>query len=212
MKKKTGDLKGKKWQKLPEEKIVMKTMEALGRNGINAYFAESEEDAKKKIFEIIPENAEIMNMTSVTLDELGVSKEILESERYNAVRNKLISMNKETQSSEMQKLGAAPDYAIGSAHAVTQDGKIIIASATGSQLPAYAYGASKLIFVIGIQKIVKNLDEAMKRIYEYTFKLEDERAKKVYGIGSGVNKLLIINKEFQENRISLIFVNKLIGF
>ena len=76
MKKKTGDLKGKKWQKLPEEKIVMKTMEALGRNGINAYFAESEEDAKKKIFEIIPENAEIMNMTSVTLDELGVSKEI----------------------------------------------------------------------------------------------------------------------------------------
>ncbi len=122
-------------------------------------------------------------------------------------------MDKSKQGKEMQMLGAAPEYAVGSVHAVTEDGKVLIASATGSQLPAYVYGSKKVIWVVGTQKIVKNTDDGIKRIYEHTLPLESERAKKAYGVsGSFVAKLLLINKEFEKDRIHLIFVNESIGY
>src|SRR3989344_5471374 len=141
---------------------------------------------------ILPKNAEVMDMSSTTLEKIGIVKEI-QSNRYSSVRNKLNSMNRENQSKEMQRLGAVPEWAVGSAHAVTENGEVLVASATGSQLPAYAYGAGKVIWVIGAQKIVKNVEEGLRRLYEYALPLEDERARKVYGMGSGVNKILIVN-------------------
>src|SRR3989344_5373566 len=120
---------------------------------------------------ILPKNAEVMDMSSTTLEKIGIVKEI-QSNRYSSVRNKLNSMNRENQSKEMQRLGAIPEWAVGSAHAVTENGEVLIASASGSQLPAYAYGSSNVIFVVGAQKIVKNIDEGIKRIYEYCLDLE----------------------------------------
>jgi hypothetical protein len=115
---------------------------------------------------------------------------------------------------EMRRLGAAPEWTIGSVHAVTEDGNIVIASNTGSQLPAYAYGAGHVVWVVGAQKVVKNLDEAMKRIYEYVLPLESERANKAYSMthGSFVSKMLIVNREVQSNRISMIIVKENLGF
>ena len=113
----------------------------------------------------------------------------------------------------MKKTGAAPEYCIGSVHAVTQDGKVFIASNTGSQLPSYAYGSANVIWVVGTQKIVKDFDEANERIYKYTLPLESERARKAYGVpGSAVNKMLIVNKEVAPGRITIIFVNEKLGF
>lgn len=201
-----------KWDQLADSAAIERTMEALKQNGITAYFAQTGEDARKKALELIPKGAQVMTMTSVTCDAIGLSKEINESGNYLSVRNKLNSMDRSTQGAEMQKLGAAPDWAVGSVHAVTEQGSLLIASATGSQLPAYAYGASHVLWVVGAQKIVKNMDEAYKRLYEYTFPLENERAKKVYGMGSNVSKVLAINKEFAPNRLTLIFVNEVLGF
>ncbi len=114
----------------------------------------------------------------------------------------------------MQKLGAAPEYVIGSVHTVTEDGHVlIIASASGSQLPAYVYAAEHVIWVVGTQKIVKNIEEGMKRIYKYVLPLESARAHKAYGVpGSSVNKLLIVNKEPVPNRITIILVQQPLGF
>jgi len=151
-------------------------------------------------------------MSSVTLDTIGISKEIMESGRFDAVKKKLMIMDRKTQNSQMQKLGAAPDWAVGSVHAATENGEIIIASQSGSQLPAYSAGSSHVLWVVGTQKIVKNLDAGFRRIYEYVLPLESERAKKAYGKESAVNKLLIINKEAKPGRISLIFVNEVLGF
>ena len=200
------------WNTRAKKSVVDKTMAALKSNGINCYFARDEAEAIKKVFEIIPKGSEVMNMSSVTLDSLGISKIILESKKYNAVKNKLSSMDRKKQGKEMQMLGAAPDYSIGSVHAVTQDGKIAIASASGSQLPAYAFSSNHVIWVVGTQKIVKDIEEAYKRIYEHCFPLENERAKKVYGMGSVVGKILTINYEGSPNRLNLIFVNKILGF
>ena len=153
-----------------------------------------------------------MNNSSVTLDTIGIAKEIVDSGRYDAVRNKLNKMDRATHNSQMQKLGAGPDWAVGSAHAVTEDGKVMIASNTGSQLSAYAGGASNVIWVVGAQKIVKDFEEGLKRIYEYSLPLERERAKKAYGIDSNVSKILVINKEVKPGRLSMIIVKEKLGF
>ncbi|MDQ3076813.1 MAG: lactate utilization protein [bacterium] len=201
------------YKKIAEGDSVEKTIAALKNNGITAIMVENAADAKTKVLGMIPEGAEVMTMTSVTLDSLGISEEINTSPKYNSVKNKLASMDRATQSNDMQKIGAAPDYAIGSVHAVTEDGHIVIASNTGSQLPAHAYGSPHVIWVVGTQKIVKDFDTALKRIYAHTLPLESERAKKAYGVdGSFVSKLLVINKEVNPNRITLIFVPEVIGY
>lgn len=204
----------KDWSQLADKQSIDKAIEALKANGINAKFVETSEDAEKEVLSLIPEGAKVMNMTSVTLDTIGIAKEINESGKYSSVRNKLTSMNRETQGLEMQKLGVAPEWTIGSVHAVTEDGHVLTASNTGSQLPAYVSASPHVIWVLGAQKIVKNTDEGIKRIYEYVLPLEFERANKAYNIttGSAVNKLLIINKEVRPNRINMIIVNEVLGF
>lgn len=201
------------YTKIPSQAVIDKTINALKANGMQVYVAKNRDDAKRKVFEVLPKGAEVMSMTSVTLDELGISHEISESGKYNDVRNKLMKMDRKTESLEMQKLGAAHEWAIGSVHAITQDGKVMIASNSGSQLPAYSYGANNVIWVVGMQKIVKNMEKGLKRIYEHSLPLESERAKKAYGVpGSNVNKLLVINKENKENRIHIILIPDVIGY
>ncbi|MGD0577205.1 MAG: LUD domain-containing protein [Candidatus Staskawiczbacteria bacterium] len=202
----------KKFDQLATNESINKTKNALEKNGLEVLVVENGTEAKEKVLEMIPQGAEIMNMSSVTVDSIGLAKEILESGKYNAVKNKFKTMDPKKQGQEMKKMGAAPEWAIGSVHAVTEDGKVVVASATGSQLPAYAYGSSHVIWVVGSQKIVEDLDEGMKRIYEYVFPLENERAMKAYGMGSGVNKLFILNKEVSAGRITMIIVKEKLGF
>ncbi len=191
-----------------------KIINALRNNGIDAFFVENKKDAKSKVLEMIPEGSQVFTMTSVTLKEAGINEAIDESGKYDSVRKKFATMDPATGKFEMKKIGSAPEYAIGSVHAVTEDGKLLIASNTGSQLPAYAYGASKVIWVVGKQKIVKNVDEGIKRIYEYVLPLESVRLNKAYNINTGsfVSKLLIINREIEKGRASLILVNEKLGF
>lgn len=202
-----------KWTKIPELPVIEKTVKALKLNNIDTSVVKNKEEAKKKVLELIPQGSEVMTMTSETLNSLGILSEINDSGKYNSIRNMLNSLDRTTQSLEMQKLGAAPQYTIGSVHAVTEDGKVIIASNTGSQLAAYVYGSEHVIWVVGAQKIVKDIDEGIKRIYEHTLPLESERVKKAYGMPhSAINKLLIVNKEVKPNRVTMIIVEEVLGF
>lgn len=202
------------WDVLPSRETIDKTVSALHEHGINAVFVETGAEAREKVLALIPEGDEVMNMTSMTLSELGIDRLILESGRYVATKNRLGKMDKEKDNLEMQRLGAAPPWSIGSAHAVTEDGSVMWASNTGSQLPAHAYGALKVVLVVGAQKIVKDRDEGFKRLYEWCLPHERERALKAYGPGTTthVNKVLIINGEKVRDRITLILVNEVLGF
>lgn len=200
------------WAKPADSKSIKKTIAALKENGIEVVVVNTGEEAKQKVLELLPKGSEVMTVSSVTLQEIGVDSEINESGRFHSLRNKIYAMDYKTQRQEMSRLGAAPDFVVGSVHAVTEDGHVFIASASGSQLPAYAYGAGRVIWVVGIQKIVKDANEGTKRIYEYVLPLEDERARKAYGVGSGVYKLLILNQEKTVGRITLILVKEKLGF
>ncbi|MFA6924853.1 MAG: LUD domain-containing protein [Bacteroidales bacterium] len=200
-----------KFSTLASNDSIEKTVKALEKNGIQTFVYETEEEVKKKVYNLLPEKAEIMSMSSVTVDTLGISDEIMNSEKYKSVKKKLSLMDMKTQWNEMRKLGSVADYSIGSVHAVTENGEIIIASASGSQLAAYAYGTGKAIWVVGTQKIVKDFQEGIHRLYEYCLPLENERALKVYNAPSKVGKILTINSEIQ-GRLTLIFLKKNIGF
>ncbi|MDO8482317.1 MAG: LUD domain-containing protein [bacterium] len=199
------------WDTLATKQSVEKTIAALKANGIEAVFVEDGAEALKKALEMIPKGAEVMNMTSVTLDTIGLPKELNESGKFNSVRAKL--MDKNVPSREKKMLGAAPEWVVGSVHAVTENGEVLVASNSGSQLPAYAYGSDKVIWIVGTQKIVKNLDDGKKRIYDYVLPLESERAKAAYGVdGSFVSKLLVFNREASAGRITVILVGEVLGF
>jgi L-lactate utilization protein LutC len=201
------------WNTLADQISLDITIASLKKANITSVVVSNGAEAQKKVTELLPSGAEVMTMTSVTLETTGISKEINQSGKYNAVMPKLYSMNRETDSVAMQKLGAAPEWVIGSIHAVSEDGHVVIASNSGSQLPAYAYGSGHVIWVVGTQKIVKDLDSAMKRVYEHVLPLESERAHKAYGVpASNVSKLLVINNEVTPGRITIIFVKELLGF
>jgi hypothetical protein len=187
------------------------TVKALEANGIHTLIAGDPEEACRLFFSLIPDGAQIYQSASVTLDELGITAEIENSGRYNAIRPKLRAMDRETQGNEIRRLGASPDFMVGSVHAVTQDGHVMAASASGSQLGPYISGAGKVILVVGSQKIVKNLEDGFRRIEEYTFLLEDERMMKVRNMHSSLNKVIVINKE-RPGRITLIIVKEKIGY
>jgi L-lactate utilization protein LutC len=200
------------WNTIPSDKIIQETASALKANGITPYIVTTAKEAKEKLFSLIPKGASVMDMSSVTLETISIVKELHQSGNYDPIKPKLFSMDRKTQELTMNQLGAAPEWTIGSVHAVTRDGKVLIASNTGSQLPAYAYGSPHVIWVVGAQKIVDNVDEGIKRIYEYVLPLENERAQKAYGMKSNVSKLLIINKEINPTRLTLILVKEVLGF
>lgn len=204
------------WNTLANEESIKKTVDALKNNGITAHVVDSAEEAKEKVLKLLPKKAEVMQMTSVTLDTIGITQPINESGDYDSVRNELNKLDRSKQHLEMQRIGAAPEWTLGSVHAVTEDGKVVIASNSGSQLPAYAYGSSHVIWVVGTQKIVNNLEDAMTRIYDYVLPLETKRARKAYNLPdtfhSNVSKLLIVNKEVNPERLTIIFVKEKLGF
>ncbi|HEX8916881.1 MAG TPA: LUD domain-containing protein [Chloroflexota bacterium] len=208
----------REYSRLASDDQIERTAAALEANGMRAIVVESGDEARHQVFSLLPAGAQVMTMTSRTLETIGVAEEINEPSdvdelwRYDAVRPKLMQMDMQTQWPEMRRMGASPDYAVGSAHAVTEHGEVFIASASGSQLAAYVYGAGVVIWVVGAQKIVRDRDAAFKRIYEYSFPREDERAREAYGIGSGVNKVLVVNREFVPDRITVILVKQELGF
>ena len=138
---------------------------------MEAFIAENGDAAKGKLLELIPESAEVFTATSLTLDALGVEEEI--AKRFNSVHIQLSNMDQKTRRREMMKMSATPQVMFGSAHAITEGGMVVIASNTVSQLAGYVVGAAQVIRVVSTKKIVPDLMEAIKRIYEYIYPLKD---------------------------------------
>ena len=194
-----------------DEKIE-RTSKALEANGIQTLIAETGADAKRLFLELIPEGSEVFLSSSVTLEQLGIVADVDQSGKFDAVRPRMYAMNRETQGREIRKLIAAPDFAAGSVHAVTEDGHVLIASATGSQLGPYASGAGRVIWVVGAQKIVKDLNDGMRRLNEHVVPLEEEHMQKLYKVGTAVNEMLIVNRATRPGRITMILVKEELGF
>jgi LUD domain len=202
----------KEFANLAADEQIQRAAGALEANSIHTLVAENGEEAKRLFFELLPDGAEIFLGASVTLEQLGIKAEIDKSGRFDALRPRMMAMNRETQAKEIRKLGASPDFAAGSVQAITEDGHVLIASNTGSQLGPYAYGAGKVIWVAGSQKIVKDINEGLRRIEEYCYPLEEEHMQQLYKIGTHLSKLMIVNRELRPGRVTMIIVKEKLGF
>ena len=185
---------------------------ALAAKGIEASVVATGAEARSRVLALLPDGAEVFNNTSQTLEVTGIAEAIESSGRYRAVRLRLYQMDREMQKDEMRRLGASPDHVVGSANAVTEQGSLLIASASGSQLGPLASGAAHVILVVGGQKVVPDLETGLRRIQEHCYPLENERALRAYGVPSGVNNILVINRVLVRGRITVILVRESLGF
>ena len=197
--------------RLASEARIERTAMALEASGIHTLIAQNADEARRMFFELVPQGAEIFLGASVTLEKLGIQAEIDKSGHYNALRPKMFAMDRATQGKEIRKMGASPDIAAGSVQAITEDGQLLFASKTGSQLGPYASGAGKVIWVAGAQKIVKDVNEGLRRIEEYSYPMEQEHVHILYNMDTSINKVLIINREFRPERATLIIVKEKLG-
>jgi hypothetical protein len=198
--------------RLAPDAMVAATLAALAGRGIEAAMVDSGEAAARRVLDLLPDGAEVFTSTSTTLDTLGLTAAIEKSPRLRPLRPRLMQLDRQSQAAEIRRLRSAPGHIVGSVHAITADGQLLIASASGSQLGAYAWGAGAVVLVAGTQKLVADLDEGMRRIEEYCLPLEDRRSRQVYGEPSAIRKVLIINREDRPGRIRLILVRQNLGF
>ena len=196
---------------LPSEQALAATVTALEEHGFSVQVVDDLDAARQAVLARIPHGSSVMTNTSVTLAETGIADAINDGGLYDSARNKMFALDFATQAQQMKAIGGQPDYALGSVHAITRDGTLVIASASGSQLASYAWGAANVIFVAGAQKPVPTPEAARERIYQHSLVLEDARAVAAYGQHSQVGKILEIHQELP-GRIHIVLIRQAVGF
>ncbi|MCL5786640.1 MAG: lactate utilization protein [Candidatus Marsarchaeota archaeon] len=199
------------WDIIADKETLEKTVNALRSKKIDVIVVDNGNEAKEKLLSLIKVGSTVMEASSTTLKQIGAHEIINESGRFVPLNKEISKENDSAKRAELRRALPSPDYAVGSVHAVTEDGQMLIASASGSQLPSYSFTAKKVILAVGTQKIVKNIDLGIRRIYEHSLPMETERMMKAYGTSSSVNQILIIEKGIP-GRITVIFVKERLGF
>ena len=185
---------------------------ALTAHGFTVEILDDAAAARSRIKEVIPEGTSVFTGASETLRLSGIEEDLNASGRYQAVRPRVLAMDRATRADDIRRLLASPDVEVGSVAAVTETGSLVIASASGSQLPGYAGGAARAIWIVGAQKVVPDLGTALRRVEEHCLPLESARAQVAYGQPSAVNRLLILNAEFLPGRGTVLLLREAIGF
>jgi hypothetical protein len=185
---------------------------ALTAHGFTVEILDDAAAARARIQELIPEGASVFTGASETLRLSGIDEDINTSGRYDALKPRLLAMDRVAEADEIRRLLASPDVIVGSVAALTETGSVVVASASGSQLTGYAGGAAHAIWIVGAQKVVPDLSTALRRIEEHALPLESARAQVAYGRPSAINRLLILNAEPQPGRGTVLLLREAIGF
>jgi hypothetical protein len=200
----------REFARVPDSRTVDRTAEALRSRKYEVHVVDTGDQARDLVMSLIPEGSEVGQGASETLEKIGVT-EALNDEHYVAIRPRTRKMDRATQGQEIRKLMSSPDVQVNSVHAITENGQIVIASSTGSQLGPIVSGAGKVILVAGSQKIVHDIDAAFQRVWEYNLPLEDAKFQRDYGWRSAVNKMLVLEGDFPAGRTTIVLVREAVG-
>ncbi|MET7827033.1 LUD domain-containing protein [Streptomyces sp. NPDC005386] len=185
---------------------------ALTAHGFTAEILDDAAAARTRVKELIPAGAVVFTGASETLRLSGIEEDINAGGRYEALKPRVLSMDRATQADDIRRLLAGPDVVVGSVAALTETGSLVVASGSGSQLPAYAGGAARAIWIVGAQKVVPDLTTALQRVQDHCLPLESARTREAYGRPSAVNRLLVLNAEHQPGRGTVLLLREAIGF
>ena len=185
---------------------------ALTAHGFTVEILDDVAAARTRVQDLIPEGASVFTSASETLRLSGIDADINASGRYQAIRPRVLAMDRATGADDIRRLLASPDVVVGSVAAVTETGSLVIASGSGSQLPANAGGAARAIWIVGAQKVVPDLDTALRRVEDHCLPLESARTQVAHGWPSAVSRLLILNLEPYPGRGTVLLLREAIGF
>ena len=185
---------------------------ALTAHGFTTEILDDAAAARTRIKDLIPQAASVFTSASETLRLSGIDADINTRRRYQAVKPRVLAMDRVTGADDIRRLLASPDVVVGSVAAVTETGSLVAASGSGSQLPAYAGGAARRIWIVGAQKVVPDLSTALRRVEDHCLPLESARAQAAYGQPSAINHLLILNAEPHPGRSTVLLLREAIGF
>lgn len=202
------------YAKLASNESVEKTMRALEKRGVKAESVGTKAEAFRRLTELIPAGSEVMTGSSTTLDQMGFTN-LLKSGKHEwrNLKDAILAEKDGKKQMELRKRSVTSLFFIGSVQAVTENGELLVASASGSQIPSCAFSSDNVIWMVGTQKIVPALEDAFRRVREYCLPLEDERMKSIGYPGSTIGKMLVFEREIMPNRkLTLILVNEKLGF
>ena len=202
-----------KWNSFPTPDMVERTIAAIQERGIRVIPVEDGDAALAAIVKIIPRNAEVMAGSSTTLIEIGFEEFVASGKSgWDLLHAKINAENDAAKRAELRRKSVAADYFISGANAIAGTGEIVGCDASGSRVGAWPFAAGHLVLVAGINKIVPTLEDALERVRQYTFVLENARAKKAYGTPSLIGKCVVLAHEKNEGRITLVLVKESLGY
>jgi L-lactate utilization protein LutB len=201
------------WNKIPSPTVLGNTITEIERRGIKVIVAENGEDALFVLKGLIPPGAEVMNGSSTTLIEIGYEEFIAgDTTGWNLLHKRITAENDSAKRAELRRKSVTAEYFISGVNAISETGEIVGCDATGSRVGAWPFAAGHLILVSGTNKIVPTLDDALMRVRNYAFRLENARALKAYGIPSVLGKCVVFTNERIPGRTTLILINEALGY
>jgi len=202
-----------KWNRIPSEDDIAQTVKSIEARGVQVIRVQNGIQALSKIRELIPPGSEVMNGSSTTLIEIGY-QDLLENEQHNwrNLHKIITSENYGAKRDEIRRKSVTAEYFLSGVNAIAMTGELVSCDASGNRVGAWPFGALHLILVAGVNKIVPTLSDALQRITEYVYPLEDARSKIVNGVPSMMGKFVILAGERKPGRIILILVDDSLGY
>ncbi len=202
-----------RWNRIPDEATIDRTVRAIESRNIRVVRTATADAARRALIDLIPEGAEVMNGSSTTLNEIGFEQLLKENpKRWRDFHAVITAENDEEKRNALRRKGVAADWFLSGVQAIAATGELVGCDKTGSRIGAWPYGAGHLILVSGANKIVSTLDDALTRCWEYALPVEQQRAERVYGTSSEIGNIVILEKEMDKDRVTLILIGESLGY
>ena len=195
-----------------DQAAIDRTVAGLQSRNVDAVVAENGAEARQILIDMIPDGAEVFKSTSETLDTIGYSDYIRETDRYRNLYKEISEETDRDRQRELRRLASVAEYYVGSVHAVAETGEVIVASGSGSQLGAYVYGAKYVIWVTGVQKICPTLDDALDRVKGFSVERHHEWATSQGRPAAPLGKLMIFENEQNPDRVKMVLIKESLGW
>ena len=197
---------------LADAGTVERTIQALAARNVDAWLAGSGQEALARLKELVPEGSEVFVNTSETLDTIGYSGFMHDNDRYINLHDRMMAVTDPVEQREFRRKTTTADYFVGSVQAIAESGEIVLASSSGSQIGAYAYGARRVILVAGTQKICSTLAEAEARTRGWTLERHDRWLEDRGVAATPIGKYMIMEHEPVAGRITMILIPENLGW
>jgi hypothetical protein len=201
------------WNRIPDQPTIEKVLAGMRERNFNPVVVPDRQSALEKLKQMIPAGSEVMTGGSTTLEEIGFI-DLLASNKHpwRNLKDKVFAEKDPQKQLALRRAATLSEYFLGSVQAITEAGQVLGTDAWGSRQGGYVYSAKNVIWVVGLNKIVTDLDMALKRLREHCVPLEDARMKKIGAPGTFIGKIVIYEREVVPQRVSTILVKEKLGF